>query len=56
MQLQEVSLSILVTKYIFRTDNSFLMIIAGKDKIVNNKGAQDFYRNTATPPDQKTLK
>jgi hypothetical protein len=32
------------------------MIIAGKDRIVSNTGAQAFYRNTATPPDKKTLK
>lgn len=31
-------------------------MIAGKDKVVDNKGALQFYNKSATPADKKTIK
>lgn len=35
------------------TSHSFLLLLAGKDYIVDNKGAMDFYKNCSTPADKK---
>ena len=37
----------------FRTDLPLLILIAGKDLIVDNKGALAFFKNTGTPPEKK---
>lgn len=33
-----------------------LVLTAGKDKIVDNVGAREFYKNIKTPTDQKQIK
>lgn len=33
-----------------------LLIIGGKDKIVDNAGAREFYKNIKTPSDMKQIK
>ena len=33
-----------------------LLITAGKDKVVDNLGAREFYKNAKTPPDLKQIK
>lgn len=33
--------------------HSFLLLLAGKDIIVDNKGATEFYKNCSTPADKK---
>ena len=38
------------------TSHSFLMILAGKDKLVDNQAGRDFYSKTATPSDKKQIK
>ena len=38
------------------TSNSFLMILAGKDKLVDNHGGREFYSKTGTPSDRKQIK
>ena len=38
------------------TNFSFLMILAGKDKLVDNTAAREFYSKTATPSDKKSIK
>lgn len=38
------------------TSHSFLMILAGKDKLVDNTQAREFYSKTATPADKKQIK
>ena len=38
------------------TSHSFLMILAGKDKLVDNQAGRDFYSKTGTPSDRKQIK
>ena len=38
------------------TNHSFLMMIAGKDKLVDNHYCREFYSKSATPSDKKQIK
>lgn len=46
----------ILTSIRFRTTNSYLLIIAGQDKIVDNKAAMEFHKHSGTPKEQKNLK
>jgi hypothetical protein len=38
------------------TSHSFLMILGGKDRIVDNQASREFYNKTGTPADRKQIK
>ena len=37
-------------------NHPYILLLGDKDKIVDNAGAQDFYKKTKTPDDLKDMK